>query len=85
MRYLGEDKLKKITGYVKSMSERKVCVTAMGCAEYADALFKVGTFLTSKPQCSPEIFLSISSSTESITTGKKSNPGTASTESMVTA
>ena len=38
MRYLGEDKLKKITGYVKSMSVRKVCVTAMGCAEYADAL-----------------------------------------------
>ena len=38
MRYLGEDKLKKITGYVKSMSARKVCVTAMGCAEYADGL-----------------------------------------------
>ena len=38
MRYLGEDKLKKITGYVRSMSVRKVCVSAMGCAEYADAL-----------------------------------------------
>lgn len=38
MRYLGEDKLKKITGYVKSMRSRKVCVTAIGCAEYADGL-----------------------------------------------
>ena len=37
MRHLGEDRLEKITGYVSSMSARKVCVTPMGCAEYADA------------------------------------------------
>ena len=36
MRYLGEDTLEKISGYVASMSARKVCVTPMGCAEYAD-------------------------------------------------
>ena len=37
MRHLGEDTLEKITGYVASMSARKVCVTPMACAEYADA------------------------------------------------
>ena len=37
MRYLGEYTLEKITGHVASMSACKVCVTPMGCAEYADA------------------------------------------------
>jgi hypothetical protein len=45
----------------------------------------VDTSPISKPQCSPKILPSISSSTESATTGKKSIPVKASTESIDTA